>query len=133
MIGQMRDLTLNAARQRQRVAELIEQAVLNRVDARDDACGLDPAHDKLFACGRCGILMSARLRDNNLSRKLARNRFGNRKHMMFAGGCQRLLFTAGTDVLPGKDPRLMQVVQDFAADGSVVVERQALENILIEE
>lgn len=71
--------------------------------------------------------MRTRLGDNDLGRNFARNGFSDRQHVMFSGSSKQLFFAAGVVILPGKDPGFVQIMENFAADSSIVVKRQTVD------
>ena len=61
----------------------------------------------------------AGLRHTKLRLHTVSHRFRNTQHMVFASLHERLFLAADVILLPGKDPGIMQVVQEFAPNTSI--------------
>ena len=69
--------------------------------------------------------MRAGLCHTNLRRHAALHRLRDTQHMVFTGLRKRFFLAAGVILLPSKDPRLMQIVQQFAAHCRIPIQPQA--------
>ena len=130
MVGEVYDPALDAARQRQGLAVGGDEAGLDGVDARDDRGGAEPADDLGFAGGAARMLVGAGLGNDEFGGQAALDGLGDAEYVVFARACEGLLLAAGIVSLPLEDPGLVQVVQDFTADGVVEVELEAVDVVV---
>lgn len=131
MVGEVYDPALDAARQRQGLAVGGDEAGLDGVDAADDRGGAwSQPTDLGFAGGAAGCSWAPGLGNDEFGGQAALDGLGDAEYVVFARACEGLLLAAGIVSLPLEDPGLVQVVQDFTADGVVEVELEAVDVVV---